>query len=275
MSDTKSVWKKYAAAALAVVSVVGFASCGSSNGAGSDDSATSELEQVKKNGEIVFGTEGTYAPFSYHDTDDNLTGYDVEIATAVAEELGVKAKFVEANWDSLLAGVDAKKFDTVADQLTPNDERKQKYDFTDLYTYSQGVAVTKKGNDDIKSFSDIKGKNAAETKTSNWNQTAQENGANIVSVNDFAQAVDAITSGRADVTLNDKLAVLDYLKQKPDADVQIAAKSEISPAAAFPIRKGEDDLVKALNDALAKLQKDGTLKKLSVKYFGEDVSVKQ
>lgn len=92
MSDTKSVWKKYAAAALAVVSVVGFASCGSSNGAGSDDSATSELEQVKKNGEIVFGTEGTYAPFSYHDTDDNLTGYDVEIATAVAEELGVKAK---------------------------------------------------------------------------------------------------------------------------------------------------------------------------------------
>lgn len=79
MSDTKSVWKKYAAAALAVVSVVGFASCGSSNGAGSDDSATSELEQVKKNGEIVFGTEGTYAPFSYHDTDDNLTGYDVEV----------------------------------------------------------------------------------------------------------------------------------------------------------------------------------------------------
>ena len=70
MSDTKSVWKKYAAAALAVVSVVGFASCGSSNGAGSDDSATSELEQVKKNGEIVFGAEGTYAPFSYHDTDD-------------------------------------------------------------------------------------------------------------------------------------------------------------------------------------------------------------
>lgn len=143
-----------------------------------------------------------------------------------------------------------------------------------LYTYSQGVAVTKKGNDDIKTFADIKGKNAAETKTSNWNQTAQENGANIVSVNDFAQAVDAITSGRAEVTLNDKLAVLDYLKQKPDAEVQISAKSEVSPAAAFPIRKGEDDLVKAVNDALAKLQKKGVLEKLSVKYFGEDVSVK-
>lgn len=95
-----------------------------------------------------------------------------------------------------------------------------------------------------------------------------------MSVNDFAQAVDAITAGRADVTLNDKLAVLDYLKQKPNAGVQISAKSEVSPAAAFPIRKGEDSLVKALNEALAKLQKDGTLKKLSIKYFGEDVSVK-
>ena len=70
------------------------------------------------------------------------------------------------------------------------------------------------------------------------------------------------------------MAVLDYLKQKPDAEVQISAKSEVSPAAAFPIRKGEDDLVKAVNDALAKLQKKGVLEKLSVKYFGEDVSVK-
>lgn len=122
--------------------------------------------------------------------------------------------------------------------MTPNDERKQKYDFTRPVHLLAGRRGDEEGNDDIKSFSDIKGKNAAETKTSNWNQTAQENGANIVSVNDFAQAVDAITSGRADVTLNDKLAVLDYLKQKPDADVQIAAKSEISPAAAFPIRKG-------------------------------------
>lgn len=270
MSRNSSVWKKFVTVTIAAISIIGFGACGSFN----NSSSVGELDQIKENGEIVFGTEGTYAPFSYHDADDKLTGYDVEVATAVAKELGVKAKFVEANWDSLLAGVDAKKFDTVADQVAPSDERKQKYDFTDLYTYSQGVAVTKKGNDDIKTFADIKGKNAAETKTSNWNQTAQENGANIVSVNDFAQAVDAITSGRAEVTLNDKLAVLDYLKQKPDAEVQISAKSEVSPAAAFPIRKGEDDLVKAVNDALAKLRKKGVLEKLSVKYFGEDVSVK-
>ena len=270
--------KKTAAVLLAAATLIGAAACGSTNSgsAGSSNAAQSELDQIKANGEIVFGTEGTYQPFSYHDADSNeLVGYDVEVAQAVAKELGVKAKFVESNWDSLLAGLDTKKFDTVADQVTPNDERKQKYDFTDLYTYSAGAVVTTKDNDSIKQFSDIKGKKAAETLTSNWNQTAQDNGAEIVSVNDFPQAVDALSAGRADVTVNDKLAVLDYLKQKPDANIKIAATSETTPAAAFPIRKGEDDLIKAINDALAKLQKDGTLKQLGDKYFGQDVSVKE
>lgn len=132
MAHTHFALKKIAAVAVVAAAIVGFSACGSSNGS----AASSELDQIKKNGAIVFGTEGTYAPFSYHDSDNKLTGYDVEVATAVAKELGVKAKFVESNWDSLLAGVDSKKFDSVADQVTPNGERKQKYDFSDLYTYS-------------------------------------------------------------------------------------------------------------------------------------------
>ena len=273
MSDTKSVWKKYAAAALAVVSVVGFASCGSSNGAGSDDSATSELEQVKKNGEIVFGTEGTYAPFSYHDTDDNLTGYDVEIATAVAEELGVKAKFVEANWDSLLAGVDAKKFDTVADQVTPNDERKQKYDFTDLYTYSQGVAVTKKGNDDIKSFEDLAGKTTANSLASTYMELAESYGATVQGIDTLEETIQLLTAGRIDATLNANVSFYDYLNVHPDADFKLVAQTEDASHVAIPIVKSEDSsFLDALNSAIDELRADGTLKELGEKYFGQDIS---
>ena len=222
----------------------------------------------------MFATEGTYAPFSYHDSKTNeLTGYDVEVATAIAKEIGVKAEFAEGSFDSLLAGVDAKKYDTVADQISATDERKAKYDFTEPYTYSYGVVVTTKDNPkNVSSFDNVKGLKAAETGTSNWNKTAQEKGAEIVQVNDFGQAVEALQSGRADVTLNDGLAVLDYLKQKPDANIKIAAKSEKTPAAQLPFRKGSDDLVKAVNDAIAKLQKDGTLTKISEKYFGEDFS---
>ena len=138
MSDTKSVWKKYAAAALAVVSVVGFASCGSSNGAGSDDSATSELEQVKE--ETVrscSARKGTYAPFSYHDTDDNLDRLRCGDRHRSRRGTWCQGKFVERIGIRCSRVWTRKKFDTVADQVTPNDERKQKYDFTDLYTYSQ------------------------------------------------------------------------------------------------------------------------------------------
>ncbi|KAB7786521.1 transporter substrate-binding domain-containing protein [Bifidobacterium cebidarum] len=271
------VIRKAVALLSGVAVLFSLAACGSSSaGSSSDAASSSALEQVKKAGKIVFATEGTYAPFSYHDSKTNeLTGYDVEVATAIAKEVGVKAEFAEGSFDSLLAGVDAKKYDTVADQISATDERKAKYDFSDPYTYSYGVVITTKENPKgVKSFDDVKGLNAAETGTSNWNKTAQEKGATIVQVNDFGQAVDALTTGRADVTLNDGLAALDYLKQKPDADIKIAAKSEKTPAAYLPFRKGSDDLVKEVNKAIAKLQKDGTLTKISEKYFGEDFSQK-
>ncbi|KAA8829455.1 amino acid ABC transporter substrate-binding protein [Bifidobacterium myosotis] len=280
LSKSRGVLRKAVALLSGVAVLFSLAACGSANAGESSDaksdasSSASALEQVKSAGKIVFATEGTYAPFSYHDSKTNeLTGYDVEVAKAIAKEVGVKAEFAEGSFDSLLAGVDAKKYDTVADQISATDERKAKYDFTEPYTYSYGVVVTTKDNPKgVKSFDDVKGLQAAETGTSNWNKTAQEKGATIVQVNDFGQAVEALQSGRADVTLNDGLAVLDYLKQKPDANIKIAAKSEKTPAAQLPFRKGSDDLVKAVNDAIAKLQQDGTLTKISEKYFGEDFS---
>ena len=255
------VIRKAAALLSGVAVLVSVAACGSASASNS-----SALEQVKQAGKIVFATEGTYAPFSYHDSKTNeLTGYDVEVAKAIAKEVGIKAEFAEGSFDSLLAGVDAKKYDTVADQISATDERKAKYDFSEPYT-------SKENPKNVTSFDDVKGLRAAETGTSNWNKTAQEKGATIVQVNDFGQQVDAITSGRADVSLNDGLAALDYLKQKPDADIKIAAKSEKTPAAYLPFRKGSDDLVKEVNKAIVKLQKDGTLTKISEKYFGEDFS---
>ena len=239
---------------IAVFSLVG---CGSSS---SGSTSTSALQQVKSAGKIIFATEGTYAPFTYHDSKTNkLTGYDVDVAKAVAEEIGVKAEFAEGSFDSLLAGVDAKKYDTVANQIAATTERKAKYDFSDPYTYSHGVVVTTKDNPkNVSSFDGVKGLKAAETGTSNWNAIAQQKGAEIVQVNDFAQAIESLEAGRADVTLNDSIAVRDYLKQKPKANIKIVAKSKSASARAFPFRKGSDDLVKAVNNAIIKLQNNGT-----------------
>ena len=101
----------------------------------------------------MIGAEGTFAPFSYHDDNDNLVGYDV----------GVKVKFVEVKWDSLIAGLDSDKYDLVTNQVAITAERKKKYDFSIPHTYSYPAIITKKDNTEITKMSDIKGHKFSQT----------------------------------------------------------------------------------------------------------------
>lgn len=259
--------KKIATFVTIALAGLGLAACSGSSNANQD-----ALERVKEAGVIKIGTEGTYSPYSYHDDQGKLVGYDVEVAEKVAEKLGVKAEFVESKWDSLLASLDAGKVDTIGNQVSITDERKEKYDFSKPYTYIYGALIVSKDNNDIKDFADIKGKKSANTTTSNWGQTAQESGATLVPVDGFAQSVELILSGRADLTLNDNVAYLDYIKQHPDANIKVAAESKDAQETAFPIKKGDESLKKEIDKALEELEKDGTLTQLSEKYFGSDVS---
>lgn len=261
--------KKLLTIATIALAGITLAACSSSQ---SSSSSTDALESIQKAGVLKVGTEGTYSPYSYHDESGKLVGYDVEVAEKVAEKLGVKVEFTETKWDSLLAAIDAGRIDTVANQVGVTDERKEKYDFSTPYTYTYGALIVKGDNNDIKSFEDIKGKKAANTNTSNYGKSAVEYGATLVPVDGFAQSVELITSGRADLTLNANIAFLDYKKQHPDANIKVVAEDKNLEASAFPVKKGSEQLVKEVNKALEELAKDGTLTELSNKYFGSDVS---
>ncbi|MDO4667939.1 MAG: amino acid ABC transporter substrate-binding protein [Streptococcus sp.] len=236
------------------------------------NSTSSLLTKIKKKGVLKIGTEGTYAPYTYHDASGKLVGYDVEVAEKVAEKLGVKAEFIETEWDSIIAGLDAGRFDVIANQVGITDERNEKYDFSTPYTYIYGAVITSKDNTDIKTFSDANGKKSANSLTSNWAEIAKEKGAEIVGVDGFQQAIELIASKRADLTINDNVAYLDYVKQHPDAPIKVVTLSEEAQGTALPVVKGNEDLVKAINQALKELDEEGTLTELSKKYFGEDVS---
>ena len=132
--------------------------------------------------------------------------------------------------------------------------------------------ITKQGNSEIKDFSDLSGKKSANSLTSNWADLARENGAEVVGVDGFAQAIELLTAGRVDATLNDNLVFLDYIKQHPDAPIQVATLSQDVSETAFPVVKGEDELVEAIDAALAELSSEGKLTEISNRYFGEDVS---
>ncbi|SFJ95978.1 amino acid ABC transporter substrate-binding protein [Brevibacillus centrosporus] len=230
------------------------------------------LDKVKADGKLLIGTEGTYAPFTFHDTSGKLTGYDVEVVTEVAKRMGVEPVFQETQWDAMFAGLDSKRFDVIANQVGIRPDRQEKYDFSKAYTVSTAVLVTHKDNTTVKGFEDIKGLKAAQTLTSNLTDIAKKNGAEIVGVEGFNQAIDLLVSKRVDITINDGLSLLDFLKQKPDTPIKIIAKDPNVAENGFMFRKGSTELVDAFNSALEEMRKDGTLKKISEKWFGADVS---
>ncbi|WP_400162803.1 amino acid ABC transporter substrate-binding protein [Brevibacillus sp. TJ4] len=261
---------------------VGIAGCGTSgSGAPSADNNSASpapaaeqslLEKVQAEGKLLIGTEGTYAPFTFHDQSGALTGYDVEVVTEVAKRIGVEPVFMETQWDAMFAGLDSGRFDVVANQVGIRPDRQEKYDFSTPYTVSTAVLVTHKDNETVKGFEDINGLKAAQTLTSNLTDIARNNGAEIVGVEGFNQAIDLLVSKRVDVTINDGLSLLDFLKQKPDTPIKIVAKDPNVAKNGFLFRKGSDDLVEAFNKALEEMENDGTLKQISEKWFNEDVS---
>lgn len=229
------------------------------------------LKQVKANGKLLIGTEGTYAPFTFHDKNGKLTGFDVELATEVAKRIGVTPEFKETQWDAMFAGLDAKRFDMIANEVGIRPDRQVKYDFSSPYITSAAVLIASSDNNKVKKFEDMKGLNSAQSLTSNYADIAKKYGAKIVSVEGFDQAVQLLTSKRVDVTVNDKLSFLDFKKQKPDAPVKIVATSSDASQSGFMFRKSSNTLEDAVNKALKAIIDDGTYKKISEKWFGEDV----
>ena len=264
-----------ALAGLVAASTLVLAGCASGPDADSTGSSSdaNSLAAIQDAGVIVVGTEGTYKPFTFHeDGTGDLTGFDVEIITAVAEKLGVEVKFEETQWDAIFAGLEAGRFAVIANQVSINDEREEKYEFSTPYTVSPGVLVVKSDNTDITSFADLDGKTTAQSLTSNWYELAEENGAKVEAVEGWAQAVALLEQGRVDATINDNLTFLDYENQKGDTGLKIAAETDDPSLNAFAFAKGNTELRDAVNDALEELRADGSLAEISEKYFGADVT---
>lgn len=247
------------------------AQSGSSSESGSESGADFGLV---KDGTLTVATEGTYRPFSFHGDNGtgDLTGYDVEIIQAVGDKLGLKVEFQETQWDAIFAGLDAGRFDVIANQVTINDEREKSYLFSTPYTVSPGVIVVNEDDDSISSFADLKGKTSAQSLTSNWNDLAVESGATVEAVEGWSQAVALLRQGRVDATINDKLTYLDYETTDGPTGLKIAAETDDAGKQAFAFTKDKKALVDAVDGALDELRADGTLAEISKKYFGEDVS---
>ena len=232
------------------------------------------LAQVKSKGELRVGLEGTYPPFSFQDEKGKLTGFEVEFAQDLAKHMGVKAVLKPTKWDGMLAALDSKRIDVVINQVTISDERKKKYDFSTPYTISGVQALTlKKNAGSITKPEDLAGKKVGVGLGTNYEQWLRANvkGVDIRTYDDDPTKYQDLRSGRVDAILVDRLAALDLVKKTGDT-MAVAGPAFSRLEAGVALRKGNEDLLKAIDQAIAELQKDGTLKKLSEKWFGADVT---
>lgn len=285
--------KKYRFAALlaaAVLCVSTLTACSQSSGqtsapgnvptsvSSSQRSATADLlARIQERGEIIVAMEGTWAPWTYHDENDQLVGYDVEVAQNIAEKLGVSVNFAEGEWDGLLAGLDSGRYDIMVNGVDIDEARSEKYDFSTPYAYNRTAVIVSGDNDSIQSMEDLDGKSTANTLNSTYANVAESYGGSVTGVDDFIQTIELLNSGRIDATLNAEVSYYDYMAQHPDANIKIACIDPASTQVAIPMRKGEESasLVAAINKALAEMAEDGTLTELSMKYFGTDISKEQ
>ena len=236
--------------------------------------AGDQLSNIQSSGKLIVALEGAWQPWSYHDESDTLVGYDVEVSRAIAEKLGVEPEYVESDWDSLFAGLDAGRYDMVCNGVEVTEERAKTYAFTTPYGYIHTALAVRKDNEDIHSFEDLKGKTTANSLASTYMELAESYGATVQGIDTLEETIQLLTAGRIDATLNADVSFYDYLNVHPDADFKLVAQTEDASHVAIPLRKGDASatLLDAINTAIEELRADGTLKELSEKYFGQDIS---
>ena len=269
---------------MAAAGVLSLAGCSSNTSASTAASGSASfaagpvpadrLATIQSNGKLVIALEGAWQPWSFHDESDTLVGYDVEVSRAIAEKLGVEPEYVESDWDSLFAGLDAGRYDLVCNGVEVTEERAKTYDFTTPYGYIHTALAVRKDNEDIKSFEDLAGKTTANSLASTYMELAESYGATVQGIDTLEETIQLLTAGRIDATLNADVSFYDYLNVHPDADFKLVAQTEEASHVAIPLVKGDTtaSLLDAINNAIDELRADGTLKELSEKYFGQDIS---
>ena len=237
-------------------------------------SAADLLATAKARGTLRIAMEGTYPPFNFKDPKTGeLTGYDVDVARLLAARLGLKPEFVSTEWAAILAGLGAGKYDVIISQVGITPKRLEAFDFSEPYTYSSPQLIVRKDERaQYASLADLKGKKLGVGQGSVFEQQARAvPGITVKSYPAAPENLQDLAVGRVDAALNDSLMVA-YLLNNSKLPIKAGARVGNIERMGIPFQKGNPQFKAALNKALAEAGADGSLKQISVKWFGADVS---
>lgn len=230
------------------------------------------LDTVKQRGTLKVAVEGTYPPFNYKEN-NQLTGFEVELAKALAQKLGLKAEFTTSEWSAMLAGLQAGKYDVVLNQVGITDKRKEVFDFSEPYTLSSPQLIVRSNETrNFKSLADLKGKKLGLGQGTNYADIAKAvGGIDVKTYPGSQEYLQDLALNRIDAALNDSL-LIPYIVKKTKLPLKAGAPLGDIEKSGIPFAKGNPKFKASLNKALADLQADGTFAKISKKWFDRDVS---
>ncbi|WP_415812995.1 transporter substrate-binding domain-containing protein [Mesobacillus thioparans] len=238
---------------------------------GSDEKTSGEggMDLAEK-GKFTFASSGEFKPFSVTDGSGKMTGFDIDVAEAVAKELGLEPNQKKFKFASIVEGVKSGRFDAAVASHTINEDRLKAVDFSTPYYYS-GPQIFVRPDSDVEKLSDLEGLEIAVSKGSTYAKTAEEVTDNIVLYDSDVTALEALANGRHDAVITDFITG----KEAMGAGLKIEGKELLGRSEqAIAIAKDNDELLKKVNEALETLRENGTLKEISEKYFGEDITAK-
>lgn len=251
---------KWATPLLAATVVL--AACGSDDTSKGGSSDGGEEKKV-----YTAGTEATFAPFEYLDTNGNVVGIDKEILDAIGAEMGVEIQLENIGWDLVFEQVRSGGKDIGASGITITDERKEAYDFTDPYfEATQYILVPE--DSDITSLADLEGKKISAQINTTGHIAAKkafgETNPDIKAFENFPSAVMEMLNGGADATIGDNAVALEYMKNNPDAKLKVIEDEAFEKEYyGLMVKKGNTELLELLNEGLAKIKENGKLKEIT------------
>lgn len=229
----------------------------------------STLDEIKARGKIYIGTDATYPPMEFHDESGEIVGFDIDLGRAIAEELGVEAVFIDTAWDGIFPALDAGKFDIIMSSTSITEERLKSKEMSDpYYVTSQAIAV-RKDNETIKGPEDLRGKTVAvQIGTTGDLAVSEMEGVTVKRFDTIDKAYMEVLNRRADAVVNDLSEVAYRMKILPDMKI-VGTFREGEERYGVTMRKGEVELLAAINEALRKIKESGKYDEIYQKWFGE------
>ncbi len=228
---------------------------------------------------VRIGTEGAYPPFNSIDSSGKLIGFDIDIAKALCKAAHYKCEFVVQDWDGIIPGLLAKKYDAIIASMSITEERMKKVDFTGKYYTTPAKFVAPKGKNYTITAEGLAGKSVGVQRATIHENFLRDNfpgmDIRVYATQDEANA--DLVSGRVDLGHADSVALMEgFINTNAGKGFEFVGPDYSIPkwhgeGAGIAVRKGEDELREALNVAIAKIRADGTYKMINAKYFDFDV----